>query len=124
MSAREVIDDLTLRLVRRTGARGYWVRLEPGLRTLGVVYPERSRWNWESSPNAFRGDGRPESARDGEPTDSVPDWLAGSGRKNTRHDACWALVGYLENRAAPALGHGPHPCVGLEQDRKELVDHG
>lgn len=121
MSATVRTHGRELRLVRRDRDRGYWVRLVPGLRTLGAVYPQRSRWGWEVSPSAYRGDGRPGYECDGDVTDVVPDHLLHVGRSTTRQDACFDLFNFLKLSGAPALGNGPHRSV---HPRKELVDHG
>lgn len=123
MSATVRAHGRELRLVRRDRDRGYWVRLVPSLRTLGAVYPQRSRWEWAPSPSAYRGDGRPGHERDGDPTEPVPDYLLRAGRAATRQDACCDLFRYLEVSGAPAVGHGPLPREALETT-KELVDHG
>lgn len=107
MSAQEFVEHRELRLARRTGARGYWVRLAASGRTLGAVYPERSRWTWETSASAYRGDGRPGHERDGDPSERVPEYLLRTGRAESRRDACFDLFSYLKLSGAPALGNGP-----------------
>lgn len=94
----------------RSAPHTYWVRLAASGRTLGSVFKDRSAWCWATTRNAYRGDGRPESARDGlgEP---VPAHLDGIGRVTTQMAACEALVAHLAARQAPALGFGPHPEV-------------
>lgn len=112
MSAREVVDDLELSLVRRE-ITGYWVRRADTGRTLGTIMNVRGRWSWAVTPVAFRGDGRPGYERDGSPGDHVALHLVadGAGVARTRHDVCAGLVGYLRAAQAPVLGFGPHPEV-------------
>jgi hypothetical protein len=109
MSHHQIIDGRELRLCRRSTG-GYWVRLADNGRTLGKVVPDRSRWVWTTTPTAYRGDGRPESANDGI-SDVVPGHLNGIGLAATRKTACAALVAHLMSSRAPALGFGPHPDV-------------
>lgn len=95
---------------------GYWVRRSDTRRTLGVIVKVKSQWNWETSPNAFRGDGRPGRERDGAAVDRVPDTLTGRGRARIQVDACACLVDYLDARRAPVLGYAPHPDVSVAQE--------
>jgi hypothetical protein len=109
------VDGRDLVLCARDGG-GYWVRRADNRRTLGVVVKVRSRWNWVTTSNAFRGDGRPGSERDGSASDKVPDSLAGTGRASAQRDACAALIGHLDARRAPVLGYAPHPDVRVAQE--------
>ena len=109
-SATLTIESWTLRLVPRE-AGGYWVRRRPSGRTLGVVYPDRSRWAWETWAGAYRGDGRDGCQTDGCPSDPVPTALLIGGRASTRTIACRRLLWFLDEHQAPALGYGPHPQV-------------
>ena len=90
---------------------GYWVRLRRSGRTMGVIVKTRSKWNWETWPGAFRGDGRRDTRCDGDPTDVVAAELLASGRMNTQVDACSCLIDHLRTNEAPVLGYGPHPLV-------------
>lgn len=110
MSTPKVILGRDLRLMRRAPS-DYWVRIEPSMRTLGAVWKHRSRWHWSPSPNAFRGDGRPDHACDGDPTDYVPADLLAVGDALRQDDACEMLIEHLNEHKAPVLGHGPHPRV-------------
>jgi hypothetical protein len=116
MSGRtvEVADRYTLRLVPKDSG-GYWVRRKFTGRTLGTVTQVRSKWNWETWPSAYRGDGRKGSERDGYLSDIVPAGLLRSGRETTQQAACEALVAHLVANQAPALGFGPHPDVSREK---------
>ena len=95
---------------------GYWVRLAATRRTLGVVVKVRSRWDWVTTSNAFRGAGRPGHETDGSATDRVPPELAGAGRQCVQLDACACLVEYLTANRAPVLGYGPHRSVRVAQE--------
>ena len=110
MKATEFVNGLELRLADRDGG-GYWVRVARTGRTLGYVRKAHSKWEWFTSSNAFRGDGRPGFETDGSAGDRVPDVLAGTGRMSTRRDACECLVEHLVTREAPVLGYGRHADV-------------
>jgi hypothetical protein len=111
VTAREKALGRELRLARREQTGGYWVRLATTGRTLGEVFRDRSTWCWATTRTAYRGDGRPDHQRDGNPTDLVPASLDGLGRQPTRSAACARLVEHLQQQQAPALGYGPHPAV-------------
>jgi hypothetical protein len=110
VKATEFVNGIELRLADRDGG-GYWVRVARTGRTLGYVRKARSRWEWFTSSNAFRGDGRPGFETDGSAADRVPGELAGAGRICTRRDACECLVDHLSACRAPVLGFGRHPDV-------------
>lgn len=110
MSATEFTDGLELRLADRNGG-GYWVRIARTGRSLGYIRKIRSKWEWYTSSNAFRGDGRPGYETDGSVDDRVPAELAGCGQTMTRRDACDDLTEHLRARQAPVLGYGRHPQV-------------
>lgn len=110
MSRHLTVHGRQLRLCRRPDTGGYWVRIEGSGRTLGEVTLDRSRWIWATTRNAYRGDGRPQSAADGI-GDLVPTHLDALGKRPTQLAACAALLAHLEATKAPALGYGPHPDV-------------
>lgn len=108
--ATEFVNGVELRLVDRDGG-GQWVRVARTMRTLGFVIKLRSKWEWYTTSNAWRGDGRPGHETDGHAGDRVPDELATTGRVLTRRDACECLMDHLEATKAPVLGYGRHPDV-------------
>jgi len=119
VSAREVVHGREYRLARRE-AGGYWVRRADTGRTLGWIVRGANRWRWETTPTAYRGDGRPGRERDGNAVDRVPAWLAGAGTGLRRRDACEFLVEHLTGTQAPVMGYGPHSAVE-EASRYEEV---
>ena len=110
MSRHLDANGFTLALCRTSVKSQYWVRLASTGRTLGCVYKTRSTWKWTTTRNAYRGDGRPETATDGI-FDDVPARLDAEGQAITQQIACEALVTHLVVTQAPALGYGPHPDV-------------
>lgn len=110
MSRHRVVGGRELALCRSTVPAQYWVRITPSGRTLGCVFKDHSKWCWATTRNAYRGDGRPESATDGI-FDDVPAHLDAFGKQDTQLAACECLVRHLEATQAPALGYGPHPDV-------------
>jgi hypothetical protein len=107
VSHQEFTHGRALRLTRRRNARGYWVYLADTGRVLGCVYPDKSRWAWEASASAYRGDGRKGHEHDGDPSERVPAFLLRTGRSESRRDACFDLYSHLELSGAAALGNGP-----------------
>lgn len=111
MNRRQLlVEGWALRLCERTEG-GYWVRLRRTGRVMGTLAKVRSKWEWSTWPGAFRGDGRKETRRDGDPTDLVPAGLLDCGRTATQEQACSELLKHLRTQQAPVLGYGPHPDV-------------
>jgi hypothetical protein len=122
VSAQEFVDQRELRLARRRAARGYWVYLADTGRVLGCVYPHKSRWTWETSASAYRGDGRKGHERDGVPSERVPAYLLLTGRSESRRDACFDLFSHLKLSSAAALDNGP--LTETARQVEELAAHG
>ena len=85
-----------------------------------VVEEGRRKWRAGASEYAFIGDGPDDDAvhrRDWAPRRLYAPLLASEGHyylpgvHGSREDALAALLRYLDEHQAPAMGHGPHPDV-------------